>query len=236
MKVLIVYAHHEPHSFSGALKDAAAAVLGAAGHEVLVSDLYAAGFGAAATRADFLHAADCSFFKYQAEQRAAWGSGQGDGFAREIAEEQRRLAWCDLVIFQFPLWWFSVPAILKGWIDRVLAVGFAYGGGRWFETAPLVGRKALLSVTMGAKADRWGPDGLFGEIDWILHPLRIGTLNFCGFQVLGHHLVHGPAAMTDEERRSVLVAWEDRLKAIFEEAPLPFRRAADFADPGHRGS
>ena len=160
MKVLIVYAHHEPRSFNGALKDTAVTTLGASGHEMIVSDLYAAGFEAAATRGDFLGTADPGYFKYQTEQRAAWANGRGDGFAPDITEEQRRLVWCDLVILQFPLWWFSVPAVLKGWIDRVLAVGFAYGGGRWFEAAPLAGRKALLSVTMGAKADRWGPDAL----------------------------------------------------------------------------
>ena len=234
MKVLIVYAHHEPRSFNGALKDTAVTTLGASGHEMIVSDLYAAGFEAAATRGDFLGTADPGYFKYQTEQRAAWANGRGDGFAPDITEEQRRLVWCDLVILQFPLWWFSVPAVLKGWIDRVLAVGFAYGGGRWFETAPLAGRKALLSVTMGAKADRWGPDALFGDIEWILHPLRVGTLNFCGFEVLRHHVVHGPAAMTEAERKAVLMKWEERLKGLFDEVPLPFRRASDFADPSHR--
>lgn len=234
MKVLIVYAHHERRSFNGALKDAAVAALSAGSHEVIVSDLYAAGFAAAATRADFLTRADPAYLKYQAEQRAAWANGSGDGFAGDIVEEQRRLAWCDLVVFQFPLWWFSVPAILKGWIDRVLAVGFAYGGGHWFETAPLAGRKALLSITMGAKVDRWGHNALFGDLEWVLHPLRMGTLNFCGFEVLQHHIVHGPAGMTEDERKAVLVAWQERLKGIFDEVPLPFRRAADFADPSHR--
>jgi NAD(P)H dehydrogenase (quinone) len=234
MKVLVVFAHHESHSFNGALKDAAVAALGASGHEVMVSDLYGMGFAAAATRADFERAADGAYFKYQAEQRAAWANGSGDGFAADIREEQRRLVWCDLVIFQFPLWWFSVPAILKGWMDRVLAVGFAYGGGRWFETAPLVGRKALLSITMGAKPDRWGAQGLFGELEWVLHPLRVGTLNFCGFEVLPHHIVHAPAAMTEDERAATLRAWEERLGGIFAETPLPFHRASDFVEPKHR--
>jgi NAD(P)H dehydrogenase (quinone) len=234
MKVLIVFAHHEPRSFNGALKDVAVATLGACGHEVIVSDLYSADFQAAGTRADFVRPTDPNYFKYQEEQRAAWASGSGDGFAADIREEQRRLAWCDLVIFQFPLWWFSVPAILKGWIDRVLAVGFAYGGGHWFETAPLAGRKALLSMTMGAMADRWGAEGLFGELEWVLHPLRVGTLNFCGFEVLRHHIVHAPAAMTEDQRMAVLRAWEKRLTDVFDETPLPFRRVSDFADPRHR--
>jgi NAD(P)H dehydrogenase (quinone) len=47
----------------------------------------------------------------------------------DIAAEQEKLLWADTVIFQFPLWWFSMPAIMKGWIDRVYAWGFAYGVG-----------------------------------------------------------------------------------------------------------
>ena len=235
MKVLMVYAHPEPQSFNAALKDTAMTTLGRAGHEVIVSDLYAEGFAAIASRHDFRTVADTAVFKYQTEQRLASLDPEGQGFAADIVEQQRRLLWCDLLLLQFPLWWFSVPAVLKGWIDRVLAVGFAYGGGRWFETAPLVGRRALISTTMGARPDRWGSDALFGELAWVLHPLRVGVLNFCGFDVLPHHIVHSPASLPPEERGAILRAWESRLTGIFDEAPLPFRCSSDyFGDPRHR--
>src|SRR5262249_33129806 len=104
---------------------------------------------------------DPDYFKYQSEERRSWEAQRFDGFAADIAREQRRLEWSEVLIFNFPLYWFSVPAILKGWIDRVLSVGFAYGGGKWYETAPLAGRRALLSFTLGATADRFERDALF---------------------------------------------------------------------------
>lgn len=230
MNVLLVFAHQEPRSFNGALRDIALRTLGESGCKVEVSDLYAEGFEARATAQDFTKRADTRFFKYQAEQRAA-AAGGDHGFSPDIAREQERLLRADLVIFQFPLYWFSVPAILKGWFDRVLATGFAYGGGRFFETAPLYGKRALLSVSMGAKEDRFGPTGLYGDLNWILHPIRVGTLNFCGFEVLEHHIVHGPAAMTPNEREQVLERWRERLTSLGKEKPLPFVKAFDPVEP-----
>ncbi|MGJ4932377.1 NAD(P)H-dependent oxidoreductase [Bradyrhizobium sp. HKCCYLS2038] len=233
MNVLIVFAHQEPRSFNGALRDIAVQTLSRQGFTVEVSDLYAEEFEARATARDFGKRADNRFFKYQAEQRAA-ASGGDHSFAADIAREQERLTRADLVIFQFPLYWFSVPAILKGWFDRVLATGFAYGGGRFFETAPLYGKRALLSISMGAGEDRFGPSALYGDMNWILHPIRVGTLNFCGFEVLDHHIVHGPASMTPGEREHVLKRWQDRLISLSNEKPLPFARASDFEAASQR--
>ncbi len=232
MNVFLVLAHPEPTSFNHALAAAARDALAASGHAVRVSDLYREGFSPLASRADFIDKADADFFSVQAEQRAA--STRPSGFVPEIAAAQANLQWCDLLILQSPIWWFSVPAVLKGWFDRVLAAGFAYGDGRWFETAPLVGRRALVSMTSGGAEDRWGPDRLFGDPNIILHAVQIGTLNFCGFEVLEPHLVFGPRRMTDQQRADALAAWGDRLSRIEDEPALAFRRAADFGDAAYR--
>ncbi len=231
MNALIVLAHPEPRSFNAALAEAAREAMTAAGHEVVVSDLWRDEFSLAGGRADFVGAADPDCFRYQTEQRRA---AREKAFAPDVAREQARLERADLAIFQFPLWWFGAPALLKGWFERVLAAGLAYGGGRWFETAPLFGRRAVLSITMGAKPDRWGEDRLFGPLEWCLHPLQVGTLQFCGFEVLKPNIVHAPAGMTAEERLAALDAWRRRCPALFSETPLPFRRAADFAAGAHR--
>ena len=127
MKYLIVYAHPEATSLSGHLKTRAVQALQNAGHEVVVSDLYAAGWKAAADRHDFLggeqHEAPV---EYSSLSRAAFANGTQ---MPEVEEEQRRLLWADVVILQFPIWWYGMPAILKGWVDRVYAYGFAYGIG-----------------------------------------------------------------------------------------------------------
>ncbi len=111
MNILMVYAHPEPTSFTGALKDAGVATLRQAGHTVVVSDLYAEQFDPVAGRHDFDAVADAERFHYQTEQAHAHGTG---GFAADLVREQQRFRDADLVIWLYPIWWGGMPAILKG--------------------------------------------------------------------------------------------------------------------------
>ncbi len=111
MNVLIVYAHEEPRSFNAALKNHAVSVLTDAGHSVEVSDLYAMDFDPVGGKRDFTELSNSEFFKYGTEQANA---SKNSTFAAEVVAEQEKLLACDLLIFQFPLWWFGLPAILKG--------------------------------------------------------------------------------------------------------------------------
>ncbi|MGQ3028653.1 MAG: NAD(P)H-dependent oxidoreductase, partial [Ferrovibrionaceae bacterium] len=124
MKVLTVFAHPEPQSFGHALLERGTGTLRAAGHEVEVSDLYAMNFNPVATGADFTTRRFPSALQYDREQKQA---SQDRTFAPDIQTELDKLIWCDLLILQFPLWWFSVPAMMKGWIDRVFVNGTVYG-------------------------------------------------------------------------------------------------------------
>src|SRR4030067_2494529 len=121
MEVLIVYAHHEPKSFNGAMKELAISVLKKQRHEVKVSDLYAMKFKAIADKDDFIKLSNPDYLQYVLELKNA---SEKNLFTEDIKEGQDKLRWADFIIFQYPLWWFSVPAILKGWFDRVLANGF----------------------------------------------------------------------------------------------------------------
>ncbi|XP_064363168.1 ribosyldihydronicotinamide dehydrogenase [quinone] [Dromaius novaehollandiae] len=123
-KVLIIYAHQEPKSLNGSLKDAAVEELGKQGCSVTVSDLYAMQFEPRATRNDIvgcLH--NSEEFNYGVEAREAYKRGD---LSDDLIEEQKKVQEADLLIFQFPLYWFSMPAIMKGWMDRVLVEGFAH--------------------------------------------------------------------------------------------------------------
>jgi NAD(P)H dehydrogenase (quinone) len=217
MNVLIVFAHPEPQSFNGALVRTAVAALEAAGHAVQVSDLYAQPFDPISDRRNFTTTRDAVFFKQQAEELYAT---EHDGFAANIEAELQKLAWCDVMIWQFPLWWFSVPAILKGWVDRVFAMGRAYGSGRLYEHGPFRGKRALLSLTTGGSAADYSAGGLQGELAGILRPLHRGMLQFTGFTVLPPHVVYGPARQSETERQTVLEAWAARLPGLAVEAPL----------------
>lgn len=126
MRVLLVFAHPEPRSLNGALRDVAVDELRAQGHEVRVSDLYAAVWKSEVDHADFP--------SLPADTRLITAAASGDAFASgtltdDVKAEQDKLLWADTLILQFPLWWFAMPAILKGWVDRVFSYGLAYGVG-----------------------------------------------------------------------------------------------------------
>ena len=208
MNVLIVYAHPEPTSFSGALKDRAVAALSHAGHRVEVSDLYAEGFNPVAGRHDFTTTADAGRFHYQSEQEMAARSG---AFAEDIRREQERVAEADLLVLQFPLWWGSPPAILKGWCERVLAYGFAYVDGRRFDSGLFKGRRAVFSVTTGGTPERFSDEGVYGEIERVLYPIERLLLQYMGYEVLPPFVAYAAPRVGDAERRAYLDAWEARL-------------------------
>ena len=120
MNVLIVHAHHEPSSFNAALLRTAVAALRKCGHHVEVSDLYAMRFDPVSDRRNFESVFDSTRLRQQAEESHA---SSGGGFDPRLRNEMARFARCDLLIFHFPIWWLGLPAILKGWVDRVFAVG-----------------------------------------------------------------------------------------------------------------
>lgn len=211
MKTLIVHAHPEPTSFNAALTETAVTTLTEAGHAVEVSDLYASNFSPTAGRHDFVGAADPDRFDYQGEQRHAVASGT---FADALRREQERLQWCDLLVLQFPLWWFGPPAILKGWIDRVMAYKFAYDSQNRFEKGYLRGRRAMVSVTTGGTVERFSADGLYGEIADFLRPIEFGVLRYVGMEVVAPFIAYAAPRVSTEERQAYLTTYGERLLAL----------------------
>ena len=219
MNIFLIYAHPEPTSFNGALKDRAVEALTQAGNTVKVSDLYAENFDPRGGRRDFLEVADATRFDYQVEQRHA---AETKSFAPEIARDQERLFWCDLLIFQFPLWWFGPPAILKGWIDRTLAFGRIYDLGHRYGTGLLQGRKGLVSVTTGGPAERFGgSDGQYDVIDTYLRPIEFGCIEYMGMEVAPRFVAWSAGRVGDDARRAYLDQWTEHLLAISSETITP---------------
>jgi NAD(P)H dehydrogenase (quinone) len=187
--ILIVHAHPEPKSLTSALKDFAVGTLTAQGHMVQVSDLYAMGWKTVADRGDFTEEAHPERFKYASESRHAFANGTQ---TPDIVAEQQKLLWADAVILSFPLWWFSMPAILKGWVERVYARGFAYGvgkhgGERWgdrYGEGVLSGRRAMVMVSIGGRQPHYTERGVNGRIDENLWPIQHGILFYPGMDVL----------------------------------------------------
>jgi NAD(P)H dehydrogenase (quinone) len=229
MRVLIVYAHPEPTSFNGAMKDLAVETLSAAGHAVTVSDLYAQGFNPVAGAHDFTHRSDPARLDFGAEQAHAARTG---GFAPDVRAEMDKLLAADLLILQFPFWWYSLPAMLKGWIDRVFAYGVAYDFGRTWDRGVFTGRRAMLAFTTSAPPTSSLPDGRNGDLERTLWPLHAGVLALCGYDVLKPFVAHAVRWVDAQQRDAILAEYRVRLQGLEADAPLFFQKLADYGPDG----
>lgn len=199
---LIVHAHPEPLSFNAAQMATAAQALRDAGYQVDVLDLYQDAWGPVLARDEFPSVDGA--FKPQAEQMRAVRDGSLDPAVKDQLE---RLLAADLLVLSFPLWWFSLPAILKGWVDRVFVMGALFGGEQgFFDTAALAGRKAMLLFTTGGPVEAFQPGGAFGPLDDFLFHIHRGMLEFVGYRVLDPVVTFGPAHLSADERDAALKA------------------------------
>jgi NAD(P)H dehydrogenase (quinone) len=229
MKYLIVFAHPEPTSLSGHLRDRAVTALIDAGHEVVVSDLYAMKWKAVADGEDFLNRGDLDGpLDYARASKQAFAGGTQSA---DVEEQQRRLLWADNVILQFPLWWYGMPAILKGWVDRVYAYGFTYGvgpqgGPNWgkrFGEGVFQGKRAMVAMTVGGRMAHYGPRGVNGAIDDLLWPIQHGVLFYPGFEVVPPSVFYEVSRAEPSAVEEMVQFYTDRLLRMDADEPIPFR-------------
>lgn len=230
MNVLIVYAHPEPTSLNGSLLDFMVNRFRSAGHTVRVSDLYAMKWKSTLDADDFHNRAPGAPFDAMRDSRRAFIEGQQ---AEDIAREQEKLIWADAVIMQFPLYWYSMPAIMKGWVERVYAYSFAYGVGehsdkRWgdrFGEGRMAGKRATLLVTAGGAASHYGPRGVNGPMDDLLFPIQHGILYYPGFDVLPPFVAYqiGLGRVDDNQYATLTESLGKRIDDFWETNPIPFR-------------
>ncbi|UQA94179.1 NAD(P)H-dependent oxidoreductase [Streptomyces halobius] len=226
MKVLWLFAHPDPRSLSGALKTEGLRTLDAHGHEHRVSDLYAMKWNPVVDADDYAHDPADRLLVGDASERA-YATGR---LSPDIRSEQEKLAWADTLIVQFPLWWYGMPAILKGWFDRVFVKGFAFGitdpaTGRpqRYGDGKLAGKRAMVIVTAGARAATLGPRGVNGDLNDLLFPLQHGTLWYTGISVVPPLLIPSADRATPDDYATAATRLRDRLPSLPTTAPLPFR-------------
>ena len=237
MNVLIVFAHPEPASFNGALRDTAASSLRNEGHSVEVSDLYGENFDPVEKAAHYARRHDPHHFVPLDEQRSAGRTGT---LPASVRREIDRLERADLVIFQFPLWWHAQPAILKGWFDRVLVNGLLYSGARRYDRGVFKGKRAILYVTAGAPERSFGRGGRGGDIEKLLWPIHY-SLHYMGFSVLRPFLSfavagHGYRYEEDADKQARLEvhrqSWGQRVARLLREQPICFQNWDDWDESG----
>ena len=196
------------------MKNLAVEVLSHQKHNVVVSDLYAQGFNAPAQKWDFVTTTG-GHFNYMLEQKHA--ANLDLAFSPDILSEIQKIRVAELVILVTPLWWFSVPAILKGWFDRVLAMGVAYDGGKIYEKGLMRGKQAMLITAAGHPAEYYLEEGRHKASPLqILHPVNHGTLAFCGFDVHEPFVALNVMGLGSAERAKVLTDLQFRLEHVLD--------------------
>ena len=207
------------------MKDKAVETFQNLGHEVQVSDLHQMKWNPVANGDDFEVRSQSDYLVYALEQREAYKSGQ---LSPDIQAEIEKLKWCDLLIFNFPMYWFSVPAIMKGWIDRVFVSGLCYGGKRFYDQGGLKGKKGLLAFTLGGREHMFGDDRIHGEMQTMLRPLMRGSMAYVGLSVLPPFIGWHVPYITDEDRHSLLEQYQTYLTNLDKLDPLILPSLDDF--------
>lgn len=179
MNVLIVYAHPNPKSFNKAAVDYVHSEFEARGDVVRIKDLYAEKFNPVL---------DESQLAMQSEGKVP----------DDVIAEQTSIKWADALVMIYPLWWSGRPAILKGWFDRVLTNGFAFG----FENGELRGflsdKRALIVITAGGKRDE------VGASDEELAKNTADSLTFCGISGIKQKVFYSVPEVDDIARKQML--------------------------------
>ena len=182
MKVLIVFTHPNSNSFNHALLEKMSAGLKQSGHEVRIKNLYQENFDPVLSSDDLsqLH---------------------NGSIPTRIAAEQEQLLWAEGLIFIYPLWWFTPPAMLKGWFDVVLSNGVAFKYSDKGAEGLLKHKKAIVMITAGAN-ENWFEQNDALKISY--RPITDGTLAFCGVKDVSHKIYYDIINRTDEERAEFL--------------------------------
>ncbi len=154
MNVLVVFSHPRRNSFCGAVMDSFVAGLAASGHKAEIADLHGEGFDPRMTEAD----------------EPDW-SNPRKRYTGEVLAEQARIERNDAIALVFPVWWWSIPGMLKGWVDRVWNNGWAYGDRK------LSHRKALLIGTCSGSAETYARRAYAPAMQ---AQLVVGVMNYCG--------------------------------------------------------
>lgn len=230
VKALIVWATPEPQSFVASMARTSQEVLARKGYSVATSDLYRMNWNPVASAADFGSRSNPDYLTYALEQRHGV---KADTIAPDIRAELDKLLAADLLVLNFPIYWFSTPAILKGWIDRVLVSGLCYGGKRIYDQGGLVGKRVLVGAALGGRPHMFGAGSIHGPIDDMLRHLLRGTLAYTGMDVAQPFFAYHVPYLPPEDRAAMLSRYSAHLEGVETLPLLEFPRLSDFTETLH---
>ena len=189
---LIIYAHPNPNSFNHAILDE---VIKASGNNhVIVRDLYQLNFNPTLEWQEFR-----STIEHQ--------------YAEDVAQEHRYFQQADVITLIYPLWWMGFPAILKGYLDRVIAYGFAYKDGKEKSIGLLGDKRVQQFVTLGNPVEEYRQQGYLQAFE---HTLGYGLFSFCGIEKVGMHYF-GEIGLPSTDYQGILQEVENITKTALTE-------------------
>ncbi len=213
MNILYIYAHQEPASYNAALKAVAVEKLENAGHKVKVSDLYAMNFKPVLDASDFLQRKKPETLALFPEQINAIKTGT---FVPDIMEEMDKVKWADLLIFQFPIYFTGMPAIMKGWLDRIFAAGFAFDPITQgvYDKGLLKGKKVMMTITTGANESMYSEGGDHGDIHTLLKYITHCIFEYVGLEVLPSYIIFSVNSQSREKGQERLEKYGEILQGL----------------------
>ena len=182
MKYLIVYAHPNPGSFNHAILETISDELKKKKREVKVRDLYKIGFDPVLSAKDLSAIQDCAV-------------------PSDIKREQNYIRKADTLVFVFPIWWSAMPAMLKGYIDRVFSLKFAYDITETDVVGLLKGKKVFLVSTTGASKEDYEKMGAFRMMNMAMD---MAIFQFSGIEVIGHKYFSSVPYVSQQDRKKML--------------------------------
>ena len=190
MKYLVIYAHPNPKSFNHAVLETVMDELEHAEAEYEIRDLYAESFDPLLVNSDL-----------QALQTGIP--------SEDIALEQKIVSQADVLILIFPVWWFNMPAILKGYTDRIFSAGFAFEITEKGVSGLLAGKRTAIFNTTGGTRDTYEN---YGYGDAFRKCVCDGIFRFCGMEVILQHFLYAVPSITAEEREKMLEDVRDLMR------------------------
>ncbi len=192
VKHLIVYCHPNSNSLSAAYKDEVVRITERTCHDVIVRDLYNIRFCPTLSIQDLM-------------------AFQNGDIPDDLKVERDYISWADLITFIYPVWWTGLPAMVKGYIDRVFAYGFAYAQNEKGQIKKLLtGKKVVILNNMSQPFDYYKKIGM---IDSMKQTCDNGIFSFCGMEVVEHRFFGNVLVVSEEERRKNI----DMLKQVYRE-------------------
>lgn len=172
MRLLIVYCHPNPDSYTAAIRDAIRDRAEIKGAETRILDLYEERFDPVLSPAEF-----------EVYEEVPGNSSQ-------VADHVAAIRWCDTLVFVYPTWWYAHPAMLKGWMDRVLLPGVAFEMPDGGDIAPTLTHIKRLGVFTTCGASWWLTRFIgFPGRRVILRGIRILCAKRCRTAFVAHYLM-----------------------------------------------